>query len=188
MRLNWTAWIALAAILLPASIAWAEEKPAQEKPAQEKPAEETPAEPELVEVKVLRAIPFSQGSEVADKIRGECQLQTKVPHFLDQYSKRVTLVDGDPGTAGRVLELFIEEVHAPGGGAWSGPKWMAVAGTLREDGRKVAQFTVKRLSGGGMFAGSKGTCSIVGRCAKAIGKDIATWLEKPKDGARLGDG
>lgn len=182
MRPNWMAWIALAAILLPASIAWAEEKPVEETAV-----EETPVEQELPEVKVLRAIPFSEGSQIADKIRSECQLQTHLPHFLDQQSKQVTLVDADPGKAGLVLELSIEAVYAPGGGAWSGSKWMAVVGTLREDGRKVASFSAKRLSGGGMFAGSKGTCAIVGRCAKAIGSDIATWLEKPEDGAHLGD-
>jgi hypothetical protein len=182
MRLNWMAWIALAAILLPASMAWVEEKPVEEKTVQA-----TPAEQELPEVKVLRVIPFSEGSQIADKIRSECQLQTQVPHFLDQQSKQVTLVDADPGKAGLVLELSIEEVFAPGGGAWSGPKWMAVVGTLREDGREIARFRAKRLSGGGMFAGYKGTCAIVGRCAKAIGSDIATWLEKPEDGAHLGD-
>ena len=177
MRLNWMAWLALAVILLPASIAWAEEKP----------VEETPAEQELPEVKVRRSIPFSEGSQIADKIRSECQLQTSVPHFLDQSSRQVTLVDGDPGKAGLVLDLSIEAVYAPGGGAWSGPKWMTVVGTLRKNGRKVANFSAKRLSGGGMFAGSKGTCAIVGRCAKALGSDIATWLEKPEDGAHLGD-
>jgi len=38
-----------------------------------------------------------------------------------------------------------------------------------------------------MFAAYKGTCSIVGRCAKSIGKDISNWLENPTDDASLGD-
>jgi hypothetical protein len=28
---------------------------------------------------------------------------------------------------------------------------------------------------------------VLGRTVKALGKDIATWLAKPQDGAELGD-
>ena len=42
-------------------------------------------------------------------------------------------------------------------------------------------------SGGGVFGGYKGTCAIIGRGARAIGRDISTWLGNPTDGAELGD-
>jgi len=38
-----------------------------------------------------------------------------------------------------------------------------------------------------MFAGFKGTCSIMGRCVKALGRDVAEWLQSPSKGAVLGD-
>jgi len=139
-------------------------------------------------VKVPRTIGFAAESGVSDKVKSECKLETKVPQFLEAFSKQVELVDGDVGKQGRTLQLEITDVHAPGGGAWSGAKSMSVRGTLRDGGKQVASFTAKRYSGGGFLGGYKGTCSIIGRCAKTIGKDIATWLENPKDGAHLGDG
>ena len=54
-------------------------------------------------------------------------------------------------------------------------------------GKTVSRFRAKRYSTGGAFAGFKGTCSIIGRCARAVGRDIAAWLEDPKDGALLGE-
>lgn len=137
-------------------------------------------------VKVLRSIPFAADA-ASQKIQDECKLQNKVPQFLDAYSERVELVDGPLGKSGRVLELKITEVHAPGGGAFSGAKYMTVEGVLRDDGREVGSFTASRYSGGGVFGGYKGTCSIIGRCAKAIGKDIAGWLENPQKDSKLGN-
>jgi len=139
-------------------------------------------------IKVPRTIGFSDESGASDKVKSECKLQTKVTHYLDQYSEQVELVDGKPGKKGRALELEITMVHAPGGGAWSGAKFMTVKGKLLENGKEVSNFTAKRYSGGGFMGGSKGTCSIIGRCAKAIGKDIATWLETPMPNAHLDDG
>ena len=137
-------------------------------------------------VKVLRTIPFDADA-ASQKIQDECELQNKVPKFLDAYSERVELVDGSLGKSGRILELEITEVHAPGGGAFSGPKWMTVEGVLRDNGREVGSFTASRYSGGGVFGAYKGTCAIVGRCAKTLGKDIANWLENPQKGSKLGN-
>jgi hypothetical protein len=64
---------------------------------------------------------------------------------------------------------------------------MTVTGTLTEDDKPVASFRAKRFSTGGAFGGFKGTCSIIGRCTKAIAGDIAAWLKSPVDGAELGD-
>jgi hypothetical protein len=138
-------------------------------------------------VKALRVTPFEKEARVPPKVRDECGLETKLPAYLGQYAADVELVDGKLGKSGRVLELRIGEIHGPGGGAFSGPKWMSVTGVLREDGREVGSFTAKRISGGGVFGGYKGTCSILARCAKAIGKDIAGWLRNPAKKARLGD-
>ena len=83
--------------------------------------------------------------------------------------------------------MAITEVTAFGGGAWSGAKWMTVKGTLVENDKPIASFRAKRYSTGGAFGGFKGTCSIIGRCTKAIAQIIAEWLKNPVDGARLGD-
>lgn len=137
-------------------------------------------------VRVLRSIPFAKEASVRQKVKEQCKLQTKVPYFLSRYSSQVELVDGSLGRSGRTLDLEITEVHAPAGGGFSGPKWMSVKGLLRDNGRRVAGFTAYRATTGGFLAGYKGTCAIVGRCAKALGSDIAKWLKNPKDGVHLG--
>jgi len=138
-------------------------------------------------VKVLRAVPFAKEARVPEKVRSECHLDTRVPAYLGEYAPDIELVDGKLGKSGRVLELRIADVHGPGGGAFSGPKWMAVTGVLRENGREIGSFSAKRYSGGGVFGSYKGTCAILARCAKAIGKDIAGWLRNPQKDAQLGD-
>jgi hypothetical protein len=137
-------------------------------------------------IQVLKTIPFAEGSGAPQKVKDQCQLETKVPSFLAEYASDVELVD-TLGKQGRVLELEITHVQAPGGGAFSGPKRMTVTGTLRENGAAIGNFVAERFSMGGAFAAYKGTCAIVGRCAKAIGKDISDWLQSPGKDSRLGD-
>jgi hypothetical protein len=140
-------------------------------------------------VKIRRSIPFATNAAVPPAVRDQCALQTKVPEFiLEAAGGAVELVDGAPNRLkGRVLELEITEVHAPGGGAFSGPKWMTVKGDLYDRGKSIGSFRAKRVSTGGAFGGFKGTCAIVGRCSKAIGQDIAAWLGSPSANALLGD-
>ena len=137
------------------------------------------------ETQVLRAIPYAKGVEVRQAVRDQCQLETKVPGYIAEFGSDVVLVDRLGG--GRVLELAITEVHAPGGGGFSGPKWMTVTGSLREGRRVVGTFRAKRFTTGGAFAAFKRTCSIIGRCTKAIGRDIAAWLGNPGMDSKLGD-
>ena len=141
------------------------------------------------QTKVQRSIPFAANAAVPQAVRDQCQLQTKVPEFVAASAgSSVELVDGAVSRkTGRVLEMEITEVHAPGGGAFSGAKWMTVNGTLYDRGKSIGNFRAKRFSTGGAFGGFKGTCAIIGRCAKAIGTDIAGWLAAPTANANLGD-
>ena len=136
------------------------------------------------EIGIPKAVPYAQGVQVSDAVKNECQLGEKVSEFL-LHDANVKV--SDKPNEGRYLDMSITEVFASAGGAWSGPKWMTVTGTLMENGKKVASFRAKRFSTGGAFGGFKGTCSIVGRCTKTIAEDIAGWLKNPVDGAQLGD-
>ena len=137
-------------------------------------------------IAMLKDIPFAEGLDVAQAIKDECQLGEKVVSFIVAYGKKDVAVTDTVGT-GKYLDMQITQVFAPGGGAWSGPKWLEVSGTLKDGNKDVARFRAKRFSGGGAFGGFKGTCAILGRTTKALGKDIATWLKNPTDGAALGD-
>lgn len=137
-------------------------------------------------VQIKQEIAFADGA-TSQKVQDECGLQRDIPKFIAAYAKDgVTLVENFD-TAGRRLELTITNAYAPGGGAWSGAKWVEVSGTLYQGDQQVGSFISSRYSTGGMFGGFKGTCSIVGRCGKVIGKDIAAWLKNPSENAKLGD-
>jgi hypothetical protein len=144
------------------------------------------------EIRIQSSTPYAESAHVRDAVKAECQLDTKLPDFIREYASangtEVKLEQGALDTKkGKVLMLEITEVNAAGGGAWSGAKSMSVAGKLYDGGKQVGDFTAMRYSGGGFFGGYKGTCSIVGRCSKTLGKDIADWLKNPTEHAHLGN-
>jgi len=143
-----------------------------------------------VTVTMAREIPFAESSGATSNVKSECTLQTRLPGFIQDYSKKVNLVLVDEvseESEGRVLTLEIIGVVGFGGGAWSGAKNVTVEGTLTENGEVIGTFVAMRYSGGGAFGGFKGTCSILGRCIKTLGSDIAKWLAEPRMDAMLGN-
>lgn len=156
------------------------------------PKDTTPAAsgsgPALV---VQDAIPFSEDAEVREAVRSECQLPEKLSRFIKEYaSDYSSQILSDPAKApkgAQVLTVEIYNVMGGGGGAWSGGKSVSIKGTLEQDGKTIGSFKGRRYSGGGVFAGYKGTCSIMGRCVKALGRDVAEWLRHPTQNAILGD-
>jgi hypothetical protein len=117
------------------------------------------------------------------RVRERCALEREIPRRLQALSPRVRLAEGETP---RRLVLRIEAVHAPAGGAWSGPKWLEVSGALHEGADVVGSFRARRSSFGGPFAPFLDTCSILERAAQAIAGDVAAWLEAPVPDARLG--
>lgn len=142
-------------------------------------------------ITVQKVMPYKKGIVLTKAVRVKCRLPEKLSIFVQKYSKKsadIKVVDGDlKDIEGKVLDIKIINVHGPGGGTYTGAKYVAVEGKLMENGKVISSFIGARYSGGGFYGGFKGTCSILGRCVKAIGKDVAKWLRNPKDGARLGD-
>jgi len=140
---------------------------------------------------VSGALPFAEGSGASSEVKSDCKLESKLPKFIRSAAKRdVTVtVTTEPldDVDGKVLYIEFTHVLGTGGGAWSGPKAVTVNGELREAGEVIGSFTSTRYSTGGAFGGFKGTCSILGRCVKAMGSDIAKWLKNPTMDALLGD-
>lgn len=127
-----------------------------------------------------KSIPFAKTLKVRKAIKNECGLQTVIPRAVAANASNVVLVDGRGD-----LEIEISDVHGPGGWVFSGPKWVEVKGKLRRGGKVVGDFRAKRMSVADPFAG--GTCGILAKCARAIGEDIALWLQEPSFGAEIGD-
>ena len=144
---------------------------------------------QAAEVGILKSATFDKDAAVPAAVKAECDLQTKIPNYVFAEAKGeiegLSFVD-KPG-AGRTLSLAIKGVAGAGGGAWSGPKQVTIEGKLLEKNKVVGSFVATRFSGGGAFGAYKGTCKILDRCAKALGKDVAGWLMEPTMNARLGD-
>jgi hypothetical protein len=86
-----------------------------------------------------------------------------------------------------ILDVHIKDASSRGNAFTGHHKSTLVVGKLYQDGELIGSFTGRRDSMGGMFAGYKGSCSVLGRTVKALGKDIAEWLKAPTMDAQLGD-
>ena len=140
------------------------------------------ASPAAAEIRMDDHVRFAESSGVSDSVRQECGLQTLLPELVEAAGPDVVRVSGVP-REGRVLVLSIREVHAPGGGPFSGPKWMVVEAELHEQGKLVATARAKRMTTGPFG----GTCAHLQKVARAIAVDLGAWLRDPRRGAELGD-
>ncbi|MGR8935255.1 MAG: hypothetical protein ACU837_12810 [Gammaproteobacteria bacterium] len=140
---------------------------------------------------LIRPVTFGKDAYVSDAVQNECELPGKLTHFIreraaGQYSAIVADSGNAPADA-QVLNIEIVNLIGSGGGAWSGAKMVEIKGTLMQNGQTLGDFRARRTSGGGMFAAYKGTCSILGRCVKTLGEDVAEWLKHPAAHSGLGE-
>lgn len=144
-------------------------------------------------VQLPRVTPFAEDADIQSKVKNECsklgsQLSEFTVQFANQHGLVVKLVDSvDTAAEGRVLKLEITDAVSMGNAFIGHQKFTSIRGQLYENGEKVASFRGRRNSMGGAFAGYKGSCSVLGRTVKALGKDVAVWLKNPVDKAELGD-
>lgn len=140
---------------------------------------------------IIKPIAFRNDAYIRDAVKQECNLDGKLAEFIKenaagQYANIVTDSDTGPAHA-QILTVEIEEVQGDAGGAWSGAKVVMIKGSLSQKGKILGDFKARRYSGGGMFGGYKGTCAILGRCVKTLGRDVAEWMTHPTSHAVLGD-
>jgi hypothetical protein len=129
---------------------------------------------------------MSDAAGASEAVRSECNLRENLPQYVREASRdEIEIVYGKRPRRGTVLELEIEDVRAPGGGPFSGPRGMKVSARLFERGRLVASSHAKRRSVRAPFGG--GNCAQLNKLARAIGRDLARWLEDPRADAIYGD-
>jgi len=160
-------------------------------------ASETPEFEELVSSSgtgTLNIAPviFTKGLEVREAVRNECQLLTKLPAFIQSYGNgQYAAINLQAKQSSKADFLTIEVVDLPQykKNVWAGRggQWVTVKGSLIRKGKETVSFKASRASMGGFMGGYKGTCALLGRCTKTLGKDIALWLKNPVDKATLGD-
>ena len=144
-------------------------------------------------VSMPRSVPYAEDAQITKKVRNECvQLNTQLADYTKEFGREfgveVSLVDAATAQdAGRVLLVEIVDAVSSGNAFIGHQKFSRIRGELFEDGARVAGFKASRNSMGGAFGGYKGSCSVLGRTMKALGKDVALWLKSPVDEAELGD-
>lgn len=140
---------------------------------------------------VIKPIGFNQDAFVREAVKQECDLDGKLTQFIREYAaNRYASILTDAAQApadAQILTVEIQDVEGAAGGAWSGPKVVMIKGSLSQNGKELGDFKARRYSGGGMFGAYKGTCAILVRCVKALGRDVAEWLDNPTAKASLGD-
>ncbi len=139
-----------------------------------------------------KTAPFDAGISVTDAVKNECQLETKLVDFTQEFASgefdKIVLVDNaSAATPGKAVKIVITDVAGAKGGLWSGPKFVSIKATMWQDGKVVGTLSASRSTSGGMYGGYKGTCSLLGRCTKTLGKDVAAWMKDPKMDARAGE-
>ena len=135
---------------------------------------------EEVQVRALAGVATT--NTIPPNVKRECNIQNDLPAAVVSHASNAKLAQGKP-KSGLYLDLVYTYVHAPGGGMFSGPKWLEARGTLQRGEKKLRSFRAKRLSSGPF----SGTCGTLAKVTNAMGKDIAGWLADESAGSLLGD-
>ncbi|MBB5018366.1 hypothetical protein HNQ59_001654 [Chitinivorax tropicus] len=139
------------------------------------------ADPVYLEVPVT----YHPDAGVVRKVREECKIEDQLAEHVGKILAKVnksdkgTIEASADQTGKQILRLQITHVLGVGGGAWSGPKAVTVQAALLEDGKVKRETKINRWSIGGMWAGFKGTCTIIDRCSVALAKDLGRWARDP---------
>jgi len=137
-----------------------------------------PAAPVARGIQLSRRATLASGVNVHDKVLEKCEIETTLPQLIAERNSEVTIVEKAGGTH---LQLRIVDIHAPGGGVFSGPKWITVEGKLLSGKTVKGTFTAKEQS-----MGTTGTCGMLHKVMAAMAGDIAAWLNNPSKDSKLG--
>ena len=144
-------------------------------------------------IMMAKPVPYSDDAIIAAKIKKECDIQNQLAAYTEEYAReehKITVKFADAvqtDAPGLVLDVHIKDAVSAGNPFIGHRKSTLVTGKLFRDGELIGSFVGRRNSMGGAFGGYKGSCSVLGRTVKALGKDIAEWLKSPTMDAQLGD-
>ncbi len=127
---------------------------------------------------------------IAPNIKSECNIDTQVMEHIKIYASKNNInviIDSNPKSSDKVLKISIIDAVSSGNAGIGHNKYVTISGKLYKGSKLESSFKASRRSGGGYFGGYKGSCSVLGSCAKTLGKDTAGWLVNPVNNAKLGD-
>ena len=128
---------------------------------------------------------------IADNIKAECKIDSQVVKFIKSYAANNDInvvIDGKPKANDTVLKISITDAISGRGMGFGGHnKYVTISGKLYDGKKLKSSFKAARRSGGGYFGAYRTSCSVLGSCAKTLGRDTANWLANPSNNAKLGD-
>ena len=161
--------------------------------ANTKPTSQNPALPAATAISIQTEIPFIKDNHVAQNIKDECRIPTQLSEFIKLYAEKKDIkverkdkVSKDD--AGEVLVVEIMDSVSSGNAFIGHNKFTRIKGELYKEGQIIASFEGQRRSGGGYGGGWKGSCSVLGRTVKALGKDVSKFLKVSRMDACIGEG
>lgn len=143
-------------------------------------------------VVIPSAVSFSEAAIVQNSIRAECDLPGQQAKWLAQQSSAQgfnVLVQDNPDQSqdASILVVQISSAFSSGNAFIGHSKGVSLSGKLMRNNQQIGSFIAFRKSSGGLMAGFKGSCSVLYRCTKTLGGDVANWLKAPTENAQLGD-
>lgn len=135
-------------------------------------------------IKVSASPKYHDPEVIPENIRSECTglgstFSSYTKQFLEKYGYSVELTDDISETSkGTNILLTITNASSAGNAFMGHNKSVSMRADVIVDGKIVDTYKHTRNSRGGFGAGYKGSCAVLGRCAKALGKDVANWYKK----------
>ena len=135
-------------------------------------------------IRIANTSPYLDPSRIQSNIRQGCtalgqQLSEATRKFASKYDIRLTKHENlDTNGAGKALMIYITEASSSGNAFLGHRKSVSTKADFYNDGKLIDTYATTRNSGGGMWGGFKGSCSVLHRTVNTLGKDIAIWLKK----------
>ena len=129
--------------------------------------------------------------DIKDSIKTECTIDTQVMSFIKEYAAGagINVVYSDNVKPDDIhLKISITNAISRGSAFIGHYKLVEIYGELVQNKKVLSTFRATRRDGGGAFGGYKGSCSVLGRATKVLGRDVSRWLTNPVDNAVLGHG
>jgi len=134
---------------------------------------------ELPLIKISDRMPYAKGIKVPEKVRTECELESKlakhVKSYLEKNRFKVSVIHGDGiKHSGQFLDVRMIGVHGDDFGSWEsgGGSMVVIKAEFNQNGKTIDTFSFYRKSNRRF----QGICGLLENCVKTLGKDISGWL------------
>lgn len=131
-------------------------------------------------ISVNSAADFVAPGDISTNIVAECGLPEKqmadVIAQLQAAHYTVNSAVNTPPETGLYLKVEIRNAVSVGNAFIGHRKSVTSRAALFKNGAEIGSTTFTRDSMGGVFAGFKGSCTVLHRCTETLAKDIVGWI------------